>query len=100
MHLRLKEGLALHVVPAVLRDVAALDEHVPRRPVRRLAGQPVTAFEQQDALARRGKMAGERAPARTRSDDDDVVTFGHVWLLSDGRARAAVRPAPRRALPL
>ena len=45
MNLRLEEGLGFRVVPAVRRDVAAVDEHVHGGPVRRLAGQPVAAFE-------------------------------------------------------
>src|ERR1700751_6167535 len=100
MRLRLKEGLALHVVPAVLRDVAAVDEHFRRRPVRRLPGQPVTAFEQQYALARRGEVARERAAARPGSDHDGVVTFGHVWLLSHRRAPAAGCQGRARTAPV
>ena len=96
VHLRLEEGLVLGAVPAVGRDVPAVLEYVHGGPVRRLAGQPVTAFEQQDALARRGEVAGERAAARPGPDHDDVITFGHVWLLSDGRAQAAGCPVPHR----
>ena len=84
MHLRLEERLALHVVPAVGRDVAALDEHVLGRPVGRLAGQPVAALEQQDALARRGEVAGEGAAACPGTDHDDVVVLTHV-LAPSGR---------------
>jgi hypothetical protein len=52
VHLRLERG-ALGVVPGVCRDVAVVHEDVGRRPVPRLARQPVAAFEQEDALARR-----------------------------------------------
>ena len=45
------EGLSVGVQPAVLGHVAAVDEHVLRQPVLRLARQPVSALEQQDALA-------------------------------------------------
>ena len=101
VHLRLEERLVLGAVPVVGRDVAAVHEHVQGGPVLRLAGQPVAAFEQQDALARRGEVAGERAAARPGPDDDDVITFCHVWLLlSNGRAPAAGCrvPALRAAL--
>ena len=60
--LRLERRAAL-VVPRVRRDVAVLDEDVLREPVLRLPRQPVAALEQQDALARRREMAGERAAA-------------------------------------
>ena len=42
-------------------------------PVLRLAGQPVAALEQQDALAGRRQPVGERAAARAAADDDHVV---------------------------
>jgi hypothetical protein len=44
------ERLALVVIPGVLRDVPVVDENVGGVPVRGLAGQPVAALEQQDAL--------------------------------------------------
>ena len=81
VHLRLVEGLAFRVVPAVRRDVTAVDEHVHRGPVRRLARQPVAALEQQDALARGGQVAGQRAAARPGPDDDHVVMSVHAVLL-------------------
>ena len=102
MHLRLEEGLALHVVPLVGRDVTAIDEDVFGRPVGRLAGQPVAPLEQQDALARRGEVAGERAAAGPRSDHDDVVVLAHAWLLPGGTTVGAGVPgavpdgSPRR----
>ena len=61
------------VVPRVRRDVAVVDEDVLREPVLRLARQPVAALEQQDALARRGEVAGQRAAAGAGADDDHVV---------------------------
>ena len=81
VHLRLEEGLALRVIPAILRDVPAVDEHVHGRPVRRLAGQPVAALEQQDPLARRGQVAGQRTTAGPGPDHDDVVMSVHAVLL-------------------
>jgi hypothetical protein len=50
VHLRL-EGLALPVVPGVLRDVAPVDEDIGGAPVLRFAREPVAALEQQDPLA-------------------------------------------------
>ena len=49
VHLRL-EGLAVAVVPRVRRDVAVVDEDVPREPVLRLAREPVAPLEEEDAL--------------------------------------------------
>ena len=73
------ERLAVLVVPGVGGDVAAVDEHVLGRPVLGFAGQPATPLEQQDALARRGEVPGQRAAAGTGADDDDVVVVGaHV----------------------
>ncbi len=82
------EGLAGGVIPGVGGDVAVLDEHVGGRPVLRLAGQPVAALEQQDALARRREVARERAAARAAADDDDVVGVHHL--------ASAPRPTWRR----
>ena len=42
----------------------------PVRPVLRLAREPVAALEQEDPLARGGKVARERAAARAGPDDD------------------------------
>jgi hypothetical protein len=72
------EGLPLGVVPGVLGDVAVVDEHVVHAPVRGLARKPVATLEEQDALARRREAPRERAPARSGSDDHDVVALhGH-----------------------
>src|SRR6476660_5589066 len=76
MDLRL-ERRAVGVVPRVVGDVAAVDEHRRRVPVVHLARQEVAAFEQQQLLARRGERVRERSSARTRTDDDDVVTLAH-----------------------
>ena len=105
MYLRLEEGLALDVVPLVGRDVTAIDEDVFGRPVAGLAGQPVAALEQQDALARRGEVAGERAAARPGSDHDDVVVLAHAGVLPGGTTVGAGVPGvvperlPRRRQP-
>ncbi len=71
------EGLPVPVVPRVGRDVPVLDEHVLREPVAGLARQPLAAFEQQHALARRSEMARERAASGAAADDDHVVVV-HV----------------------
>ena len=86
------ERLAVLVVPRVGRDVAALDEDGLRLPVLLLAGQEAAPLEQQDPLARRGQGVGQRPPARTCSDDDDVVVLGHRMASSRrvGRKAAAV----------
>src|SRR5204862_671264 len=51
------------VGPGLLGHVPVLDEDLLRVPVLRLAWQPVAALEDEDALARRGEMAGEGAAA-------------------------------------
>src|SRR5207249_3778316 len=61
----------------VRRDVAIVDEHVLRKPVLRLAGEPVAALEQQDTLARGSEMADEGAAAGPGSDHDHVVVVAH-----------------------
>ena len=101
MHLRLVERLGLRVVPAVGRDVTALHEHVLGGPVRRLARQPVAALEQQDALARGGEVAGERAAARPGPDDDDVVMLAHAGSFPKPVPAIACRccPVQRSAVP-
>ena len=86
------EGLARSVVPAVLRDVAVVDEHVRRGPVLRLARQPVAALQQQDALAGRGEAVHERAAAGPAADDDHVVG-AHVVYSSSRSARMIRAPA-------
>ena len=88
------ERLALVVVPGVGRDVAVVHEHVVGRPVLRLAREPVAALEQQDPLAGRREVAGERAAARAGADDDHVVAV-HWSLLRRGSARLEP-PAPVR----
>ncbi len=62
------ERLAIPVDPRVRRDVAVVDEDVLRQPVLRLARQPVASLEQEDPLAGRRQVAGERpaAGAQTR----------------------------------
>src|SRR5215216_4076793 len=86
------EGLSrLRVVPGVLRDVAVVDEHVRRRPVLRLARQPVTTLEQQDALARRRESVDERAAARAAADDDHVVRAHPP--ISSSRSATMIRAA-------
>ena len=68
------ERLVLVVVPGLLRHVPVLDEDLLRVPVLGFAGQPVAALEDQDPLAGRRQVAGERAAAGTAADDDDVVS--------------------------
>ena len=85
VHLRL-EALAVVAVPGVGRDVAAVDEHVVGIPVLRLAGEPVAALQQQDALAGGRQLAGQRATARAGTDDDHVVAI-HAHSSSSSSAR-------------
>ena len=72
VHLRL-ERLAVGVVPGVLGDVAVVDEHVVCGPVGRLTREPVTALEEQDALAGRRQVVDEGPAAGAAADHDDVV---------------------------
>src|SRR5262249_59120688 len=90
VHFRLKRLAAL-VVPGIRRDVAAVDEHIRRGPVLRLARQPVAALEQQHALARRREMARERAAARAAADGNHDVGVAHP--LSATRSDRMMRPA-------
>src|SRR5215469_807335 len=112
MDLRLK-GLAIGVVPRILRDVAVLDEDRVSVPVLQLARQEVTALEQQDALARLSQRIGKRPTACAAPNDDHVVVVvtGHVlppcekwcpapasreswhtWLNIHGQTRGQSRP--------
>ena len=65
------------VVPGIRRNVLPVNEHVAGVPVAQLLGQKVTAFQQQDPLARRGKGVRKRAPASPAPDHDDVELVGH-----------------------
>ena len=67
------KGLAVLVTPSVAGDIAVLDEHLFGAPVLGFALQPVAALEQQDALARRSQVTGQRAAAGAAADDDDVI---------------------------
>ncbi len=92
VHLRL-ERLAVGVVPGVLGDVAVVDEHVVGGPVGRLAREPVTALEEQDALAGRRQVAHEGPAAGAAADHDDVVASSCQLRQSFGEDDAA--PPPR-----
>ena len=72
------ERLAVGVVPGVLGDVLAVDEHRLGVPVVHLPRQVVAPLQQQDLLAGRGEGVGQRAAAGAAADDDDVVVVGHV----------------------
>ena len=85
------ERLAVGVVPGVLGDVLAVDEHRLGVPVVHLPGQEVAPLEEQDPLARAGQRVGQRAAAGAAADDDDVVVLGHVRLRS-----SVLTPVPRR----
>src|SRR6516162_10487859 len=69
------ERLAVLVMPSLARLVAVLGEHGLRAPVFPLARQVIAAFEDQDALARRGQAVSKRAAAGAAADDDHVVTL-------------------------
>ena len=81
------EALALLVVPRVRRHVPVLDEHLVGVPVLDLARQPVAALEDEDPLARRREVPGQRAAAGAAADDDDVEVV---------RAHPAPPAGPRR----
>src|SRR5262249_22929851 len=66
------------VVPGVRGDVAVVDEHRSDIPVLGFACEPVAPFEQQDPLAARRELPGQRSAACTRADDDHVVGV-HAW---------------------
>ena len=74
------EGVAVLVDPLLAGEVALLEEHLLGVPVLGLARQVAAALEQQDALAGGGEAMCERAAARPRADDDDVVVV-HLCLL-------------------
>src|SRR5499426_235701 len=71
------ERLPHLVVPGFLGNVAVLDEHLFYVPVLLLTLQPVAAFEQEDALARRRQVTRQRAAARPAANDNDVVMCAH-----------------------
>ena len=86
------ERLAVLVLPHFLGVVLRLDVDRPRAPVVLLAADVVAALEQQDPLAGRGEVIGERAAARAGADDDHVVVRHAGALISDpGRANADIR---------
>ena len=67
-----------------------------RLPVLRLARQPVAALEQQDALAGRRQVAGERAAAGAGADDDHVVvSIQYSFSISGTMIRAAASISAR-----
>src|SRR5215471_323164 len=78
MHLGLKRHPA-PVIPRVRRDIAVLHEHRVCIPVLRLALEPITAFENEDALARRRELLCQCAAAGAAADDDDVEMFIHAY---------------------
>src|SRR5215469_4220862 len=67
------ERPALLVVPGFLGLVLVVDENGLAIPVVVLPRQIAATLEQQDLLAGRGQLVCERAAARTRAYDDDVV---------------------------
>ena len=79
--------MAVHVLPGLVRRVLAIDEHRVGVPVVTLSWEVVASLEQQDALARRRQLPGERAAAGAAADDDDVVVLGH------GQAPSVTREA-------
>src|SRR4051794_4420186 len=82
------ERRAVAIAPGLRRLVPVRPEHRVAAPVLLLARQEVTAFEDQDALARRGQAVGERAAAGAAADDDDVVLVMRHGRSPGLRARA------------
>src|SRR6476469_8105862 len=73
-----REGVAVRIRPGLVGRVLAVDEDRVGVPVVTLTGEVVASLEQQDPLAGRRQLPGERAAARATADDDDVVVlFGH-----------------------
>jgi hypothetical protein len=75
------ERLSVGVVPRVLRDVLAADEHRLEVPVVHLTGEEAAPLEEQDPLARRRQREGERAPSGAAPDDDHVAVLTHCSVL-------------------
>ena len=73
------ELLPMVVQPEFRSAVLAIDEYLGRVPIGPLAGEVVTALEQQDALPGRRESMGECASACAGANDDDVVMLivGH-----------------------
>jgi hypothetical protein len=67
------KGLAILVMPYVGGHIAVLDEHLFDAPVLGFPRQPVAAFQQQNALAHRCQMTGQRAAAGAAAYDDNVI---------------------------
>ena len=73
-----RELVAVGVLPRFVRRVLGVEEDRVGVPVVALTRQVVAAFEQQDSLARRRELPGERAATGAAADDDDVVVLcGH-----------------------
>src|SRR5262249_21597198 len=89
------EGLAVAVAPDLLRLILPREVDRPRAPVVRLAWHVVAALEEQDLLAGRGQRPRQRAAARARADDRDVVALHGPSLPARTRGRASCR-RPRR----
>src|SRR5262249_5455099 len=88
---RLK-GLAVLVNPRILRDVSVFDENGFGVPVLLFARQPAAAFEEEDALARRGQVVRQGPAAGPAADDDDVVSRHVASLRARTRRRPSFRP--------
>src|SRR5215207_2041660 len=71
-----RELVPFAVAPLLVGRVLPLQEDGGRIPVVTLAGEVATALEEQDALARRRQLPGERPSASSAADDDDVVVLG------------------------
>src|SRR3954452_3952004 len=88
------ECLAALVVPGIRRHVPVLDEDLFGVPVLDLARQPVATLEDQDPLARRREVTGERPAACAAADDDHVVRsgLGHRYIPSSIGRTVSCRP--------
>jgi hypothetical protein len=72
------ERRAGRVIPGLAGHVAVAVEDLVRIPVLGLAREVAAALQQQEPLAGRREAVRQRAPARSRPDDDHVVVLAHV----------------------
>src|SRR5215471_14222291 len=71
------EWFPVAVVPGVRRNISVVDKDGLGIPIQGLAPQPVTAFENQDALAGGRQGASQRTAAGAAPDNDHIVIVWH-----------------------